>query len=145
MNHHESGCREPPTPLVGVVAGGVTLLVLATAFSLHALDVSWAWVVYPLGFGGVLPLAMGVAARARREEESRPTRRSPDGHHGDTPSAALDDLRLRYARGELDEAAFERRLERLLASEASEGVPDRYDEAYSAGGETPSASTTRSR
>jgi hypothetical protein len=147
MSHHAFGRRGPPAPLVGAVAGGVTLLVLATAFSLHALDVPWAWVVYPLGFGGLLPLATGVAARAGcgAEREPRPERRGADGRGRHGQAVALEDLRLRYARGELDEAAFERRLERLLSSEASEGVSDHYGEAYSAGGETPSASTTRSR
>jgi hypothetical protein len=106
------GCarRDEPDPLVSGVAGGVTLLVLATAFSLHALDVSWAWVVYPLGFGGLLPVALGWASRtvATRTEET-----------GTDPGAdALERLRSQYATGEIDEVEFERRVEAVLETEA---------------------------
>jgi hypothetical protein len=119
---------------VGLTAGGITVLVLATAFSLHALDVSWAWVVYPLGFGGLLPIAMGAAARFGREGG-----RERDRTSGSTPTSgstatsdgredALGELRLRYARGEVDEAEFERRVERLLETESVAAAEERYGE-----------------
>ncbi|MEF8791936.1 MAG: SHOCT domain-containing protein [Haloarculaceae archaeon] len=116
-----------PGPLVGAVAGGVTVLVLAVAFALHALDVSWAWVVYPLGFGGLLPLALGAAGRYERGERSgrrRSGRRRDRGRPGvetttdDGEATALRTLRRRYARGEIDEAEFERRVELLLRTES---------------------------
>jgi hypothetical protein len=117
MNHHG---QHGMGPLTGGVAGGVTLLVLAVAFSLHALDVSWAWVVYPLGFGGLLPMAMGVAARTERDRTARSESRGANGTGPGRPDAdpsALDSLRLQYARGEVDEREFERRVERLLETE----------------------------
>ncbi len=109
--------RDPPGSLTGLVAGGVTVLVLATAFGLSALDLSWAWVVYPLGFGGLLPLALGAAGRYGRRE--RPDRcrdtEARTTETGDGP--AMEALRGRYARGEIDEVEFERRVERLLRTE----------------------------
>jgi hypothetical protein len=89
------------------VAGGLTLVILATAFSLHALDVAWAWLVYPLGFGGLLPLALGWARRSASQE--------PDAR--DPAVDGLDELHLQYVRGELDETEFERRLETVLERE----------------------------
>ena len=109
--------RDPPGPLTGLVAGGVTVLVLAVALGLSALGLSWAWVVYPLGFGGLLPLALGAAGRYERRERSG--RRRDIGARTSAPgeSTALEALRERYARGEIDEAEFEHRVERLLRTE----------------------------
>lgn len=102
----------------GAVAGIVTALTLGTAFALGAVGVSWAWVAYPLGFGGLMPVAVGVAARRRSAD---PRGRTPryDARTGadDDIDDALSTLRDRYARGDLDEAAFEARLERLLRTE----------------------------
>jgi hypothetical protein len=123
---------ERPTPFLGAVAGVVTLAVLGVAFSLHALDVAWAWVVYPLGFGGLLPLALGVARH-----------RAPDRPRPSTRDDALETLRDRYARGEIDEAEFEARVERLLETETTTDARDRY--GYPSGESTSSARTTRSR
>jgi uncharacterized membrane protein len=129
MNHYG---RRGMGSLTGGVAGGVTLLVLGVAFSLHALDVSWAWVVYPLGFGGLLPMAMGAAARAERDRTPRSEARGRDRTatgRTDTDASALESLRLRYARGEVDEGEFERRVERLLETQYSrdDGTHD-YDD-----------------
>jgi hypothetical protein len=106
--------RDPPGPLTGLVAGGVTALVLGVAFGLSALDLSWAWVVYPLGFGGLLPLALGAAGRYERRERSGRRRETGARTAETSEEAALEALRGRYARGEIDEAEFEHRVERLL-------------------------------
>jgi hypothetical protein len=117
-----------PGPLTGIVAGGVTVFVLAVALGLSALDLSWAWVVYPLGFGGLLPLAMGAAARHERRTGSD---RRPGGTDSGSasPDTALEDLRRRYARGEVDEAEFERRVERLLRTETVDETREYLDGA----------------
>lgn len=103
-----------------VLSGLTTLAILAVAFGAMALGVPFFWVVFPVGFGGVLPL---VVAYSRRTE------RTPSGsqrvHTGDEPLAhehshrndALQTLRARYARGELTDETFERRLEHLLETE----------------------------
>jgi len=74
--------------------------------------------VFPVGFGGGMPLVAGLArwyesresSSSRREDRSRQERSDTD--------AALADLRERYARGELDDEEFEARVERLLETES---------------------------
>jgi len=41
-----------------VVSGIVTLLTLGTAFGLVTLGVQDFWIAFPVGFGGVLPIAL---------------------------------------------------------------------------------------
>ena len=113
--NHRSARPSAPGPLIGLVAGGVTVAVLAVAFGLGALGVPWAWIAYPLGFGGVLPIALGVAGRYERR--ARPDDRHPTDDRRASEDAALAELRGRYARGEIDEATFERRVERLFGTE----------------------------
>jgi hypothetical protein len=45
-----------------IVAGVISLLILGTAFALFALDIEYFWIVFPVGFGGVLPVALGLVA-----------------------------------------------------------------------------------
>ncbi|MFB6206267.1 MAG: SHOCT domain-containing protein [Haloglomus sp.] len=124
MTRHARGMPFPTDLDAGAVAGLVTTLTLGTAFGLVALGVDWFWVAFPVGFGGVLPVAVGAAKRRRRRGERRDGER--DGWRreaeaavdaSDDTDAALARLRERYASGELDEAAFEARLERLLLTE----------------------------
>ena len=64
------------------------------------------WVAFPTGFGVVLPTALGLAARCWPADTGR--------ERNEGPQTALEELRLQYARGELTEAEFERRVGRLL-------------------------------
>lgn len=97
---------------VGVLA----LLVLGVGFLDAGLDVVPGvpfWVVFVVGYAVVLPLV----AIALGEDESEPRRGpvvDPDERDAETP---LDRLKRRYADGEIDEAEFEHRLERLLETE----------------------------
>ncbi|WP_276258284.1 SHOCT domain-containing protein [Haloglomus litoreum] len=127
MTRHLHSVPFPVDTDPGAVAGLVTMLTLGTAFGLAALGVSWFWVVFPVGFGGVMPVAVGAAKRRGRGRTSgsRRCERSDRRHESRTdrsPRAADEDaalarLRERYANGDLDEAAFEARLERLLLTE----------------------------
>lgn len=47
-------------PIALVIVGGITALTLGTAFGLLALDAAFFWVAFPVGFGVVLPIALGV-------------------------------------------------------------------------------------
>ncbi|MBB6645968.1 hypothetical protein [Halobellus ruber] len=51
-----------------VVSGLVSILTLGVAFTLLALGVEFFWVAFPVGFGGVLPIALGVVALATAGE-----------------------------------------------------------------------------
>jgi len=93
--------------LTAVVAGAVTTLTLVVAFGLLFAGVPWFWVAFPVGFGGVLPMALG----ATRRYEGR---RADDGRQVSDEDDALATLRDRYARGELTDEEFERQVEALL-------------------------------
>ena len=107
--------------LAGVAAGAVTLLTLAVAFGLMFLGVPYFWVAFPVGFGGLLPLTASLAKwyesnRAAERERSHGYE-SATGRSDETDDA-LDALHERYAHGEIDDAEFERRVERLLETES---------------------------
>jgi len=102
------------TPLEAVAAGAVTFLTLTVAFGLMALGNPYFWVAFVVGFGGGMPLAVGLAKYYESRHEREPAART---HDNDT-DAALADLRERYARGELDDDEFEARVERLLETES---------------------------
>jgi len=94
-----------------LVSAAITALTLVVAFGLLALNVEYFWVVFVLGFGVVLPTALGVVAVVWTTRTSHDTRPAED-----SPRAPLDELRLQYARGEITDEEFERRVERLLGS-----------------------------
>lgn len=103
---------EDELPLEQVVSGAVTALTLLVAFGLLFAGVPFFWVAFPVGFGGVLPMALGLVKYHRRQQP----RGATYGPDSDTENA-LDELRQRYARGDLTEAEFERKVEHLLATE----------------------------
>jgi hypothetical protein len=124
-----------------VVGSAVMALTFTVGFGLLALGVDAFWIAFPVGFGGVLPLAVSLLATDESDED---TTESPDGaeqrdvtaggtdvgHPSETEAAtadqrdtkaALADLRQRYARGEVTDEAFDRRVEELLGGDADDG------------------------
>lgn len=118
-----SSCRDAKThPHAPLVAGVVTTGTLAVAFSLLALGVESFWVAFPVGFGAVLPLSLGVLHSRQATPAQTPGRQAERGDE-----AALDELRVRYAQGDLTDDEFERRVERLLeTAETGDGTPKRH-------------------
>ncbi len=107
---------------MSLVAGAVTTLTLAVAFGALALGFDWFWVAFPAGFGGVLPAAVGYTRRRAAERDDRaPARRDDDAAaetDPETDSAPdLETLRTRYARGDLTDEQFRRRVDRLVETE----------------------------
>lgn len=99
-------------------AGVVSLVVLAVGLGGLALGIDWAWVAFPVGYGGVLPLVVARSrARAGRSAGERSPRRDGNREGDDRGEAdALAVLKARYASGELDDEEFEGRVERLLSA-----------------------------
>jgi len=85
------------------VAAPVSMLVLVVGLAVTAADLPLAWLVWPLGYGVVLPLAIGYATR-----ESEQTEDTAD---------PLTELRDRYVDGDISEAEFEAQLEAVLSTE----------------------------
>jgi len=94
----------------------LTLGVMAVAIWTNVVPV---WLVAVVGFAVLLPLS-GILSRALTgestsvDDEAATTRREETAEAAD----ALEDLRARYARGELTDAEFERRVENLLETES---------------------------
>ena len=103
--------------LAAVAAGAVTALTLLVAFGLLATGVSWFWIAFPVGFGGLLPLAVGLARLYARDDSASSTDETDEADE-DVDDDALATLRERYARGELTDAEFERQVEKLLETES---------------------------
>ncbi|WP_436926502.1 SHOCT domain-containing protein [Halosimplex amylolyticum] len=107
--------------LAGVAAGAVTFLTLGVAFGLMFLGVPWFWVAFPVGFGGGMPLAVSLAKWYESRETDKGVRASDRGlsiEREEGADEALEALRDRYARGEIDDVEFETRVERLLETES---------------------------
>jgi uncharacterized membrane protein len=86
------------------------MVVLAVGLTLTVADVPMAWLVWPLGYGVALPLAIGYAKRDRHSER-RESNESTD-------ETELDAVRQRYVDGDIDEREFEAALERALGEES---------------------------
>ncbi len=100
----------PVTQLTVFAVLGAGLLALFLGFE-------WFWIVWVVGFAAVLP-AVSVIADAYLDGSGS------DGDGSVAEDDPLDALRERYANGELTEAEFERKLERLLETEDRETARD---------------------
>jgi len=134
--------------LAGVAAGAVTFLTLAVAFGLMFLGVPYFWVAFPVGFGGLLPLSVSLAKwyesnDASERDQSRAF--GPTTGRDDETDDALDALRDRYARGEIDDVEFERRVERLLETESVDDAETLLDATGDREGEGPTSSDRSER
>jgi len=123
---------DPMEALVGVVAvATLPLAALAaifvgeTAAAVVAI-VGWLFLVPVLG---ILEDHVELAGLLDRSESAGASDRTSDADESDD---ALQRLRERYAAGEIGDAEFERRLERLLETEGVE-VPDGVDPTGTAG------------
>ncbi len=119
---HEDGNR-----LVGLTSFGVLGVGLAALF----LGVEDFWLVFVLGFGVLVPMVATLTGESdadrRDTTESRTARRVDDDAESPSKQDALDTLRDRYARGDLTEAEFERKVEVLLDTETTESARERVE------------------
>ncbi|WP_276300850.1 SHOCT domain-containing protein [Halorussus lipolyticus] len=108
--------------LVKLTSLGVLGLGLAGLF----LGFEWFWAVFAVGFAVVVPLVKLVSKSlgvGDAERDHRPNRTARDRTAGtESKRDALDELRSRYARGDLSDAEFERKVETLLETETPESA-----------------------
>lgn len=115
---------EQATPLKQIVTGAVMGVTFLLAFGLMFAGFGFFWVVFVVGFAGVLPMALGlVQLYERRQEETEDGRNETED--------ALAALRQRYARGEISDVEFERRVERLLETESVADARTYVERAHS--------------
>lgn len=61
------------TTLKNIVTTSVTALTLTVAFGLIPLNVSFAWVVFVIGFGAIMPLSMALTEYYEDKETEKST------------------------------------------------------------------------
>lgn len=118
-----------------------SLVVLGLGLTSLFLGFEWFWLVFVVGFAVVVPIVKVVTdellgdsptagtAAERDRQTSGADRRTADRERWTDPDGgpesardALDTLRERYARGDLSEAEFERKVENLLGTETPESA-----------------------
>ncbi|WP_231185438.1 SHOCT domain-containing protein [Haladaptatus sp. DYF46] len=109
----------------------LVFVILGTGILGLFLGISWAWMIFAIGFVVVLPL-VAILSDAIKRATGTPDwyeRKVRDGtEEGKDPQQdALDTLRDRYARGEIDEEEFERRVNLLLENETIGDVKARQE------------------
>ena len=116
MSESDTAGDTEESPLEQIAAGVTMALIFLVAFGLLALDFAWFWVVFPVGFAGVLPAVIGLVRYYEQANERDERDAADDTDDTDDP---LETLKRQYARGEIDEAEFERRLDGLLGSDSA--------------------------
>jgi uncharacterized membrane protein len=115
----QSRLRENATEIVSMLVTGIWLAALFT-------DQSWWLAAMLFGYIVVIPIVSILAGDEEDEETAEEsTTESTPTPTSETKDDALATLRNRYARGELTEEQFERKVERLLETETLEDVEDR--------------------
>ncbi|SHG38830.1 SHOCT domain-containing protein [Halobaculum gomorrense] len=112
--------------LTGVVSTAVTGIWLAAMFT----GQDWWLAALLFGYVVVVPVTAMLFGDEDDVEEwwdgaDEHAEQSRAGPEDEDTTDALDTLRDRYARGDLTDEQFERKLERLLESESLEDVADR--------------------
>lgn len=113
------------TAAVPIATLGFGLLALFMGFE-------WFWMVFVLGFAVLTPLVSVLFGESDEEWEefTKDAAGATTGEDDRTDSQqdALETLRDRYARGELTEEQFERKVERLLETETVKDARERVVE-----------------
>lgn len=118
VSHKQKASVYGDSPLLAVIPGVVSAGTLLVAFTLLAVGLEYFWVTFILGFGVVLPVATGISRHRHGNQQQGRSSRGGSADTTEGEDAALARLRERYARGELSDTEFERRLERLIETES---------------------------
>lgn len=106
--------REKAVPVAAILTLGFGIVAFLLGFE-------WFWMVFVLGWIVVVPLLAVLF------DSSEVDRAPDDRSSGSERQDALETLRDRYARGELDDVEFERRVEKLLENESVEQIAERVE------------------
>jgi uncharacterized membrane protein len=113
------------TAAVPIATLGVGLAALFMGFD-------WFWMVFVLGFAVLTPLVAVLFGGGDEDWEEFAKDAggvtTDEDDRTDSQQDALETLRDRYARGELTEEQFERKVERLLETETVEDARERVVE-----------------
>jgi uncharacterized membrane protein len=127
------------------LAGIVSILTLGVGLLALFAGVEDFWMIFVIGWVVLTPLAGMLSAEDEDADadasDADPASTATTGADEVSPKDALETLRARYARGELTEEQFERKVERLLETETVEDARDHVLEAERAAG----AKTERER
>ncbi|WP_137283209.1 SHOCT domain-containing protein [Halorussus salinisoli] len=107
-----------------------SLLVLGVGLAGLFLGYDRFWLVFALGFAVLVPMVKVVTETfgvgpTSNESDHRQRNRTAD--EPESTQDALDTLRDRYARGDLSESEFERKVEALLDTETPESARRRIE------------------
>ena len=102
------------------LTGIVSMLVLGLGFVALFAGVDNFFLIWILGFAVVVPLVAMLAGEDDEAESA--TERSHARRSADDTSDALTTLRERYARGDLTDEQFERKLDRLFETDSPENA-----------------------
>lgn len=97
------------TAVKSLVVSVVTVGTLAISLFLLAVGFELFWLTLMLGFAGVLPVALTAVENYERETNS--TEELSDREQ------SLERLKRKYVKGEISEAEFDRRVEKLVKTE----------------------------
>lgn len=95
------------------------LLTLGAGFVAMVAGMPYFWLIWVLGFAVVLPI-LGILS-PEDEADSEPAEEERGAYVSTDP---LTSLRDQYARGNLTDEEFERKLDRLLETESSENAAE---------------------
>jgi len=103
--------------------GTVSILVLGAGILAASFDHPQTGLIFALGFAVLVPLSAILHGRLFEADDEHwsmddGSSESDESTEEVDESAALETLRERYARGEIDELEYERRLEDLLETES---------------------------
>ncbi|WP_336024040.1 SHOCT domain-containing protein [Halobellus salinisoli] len=136
----DEGFSESDDPVVGATALLVLGAGLGSLFGVPILNAVEFWVIFVIGYAVVVPLVSLLRgerpgaddrsdANRREQRDAGQTREADQTHETDQTregregvDVALDRLRERYARGDLSDEQFERKLERLLETDTPENA-----------------------
>ena len=103
------------------ITGVAAILTLGLGLTALFLGIEWFWMIFVFGFAVVVPL-LAILLETGEETESTD---EPSGQPDEQD--ALETLRDRYARGELDDCEFERKVEKLVENESIEQIEARVE------------------